>query len=122
MPGDLAREPDGDQVSAEDERVDGAVNAADGGARYRMRRDELSWREVDGEIVVLDERPWTYLHLNETGAAIWSCLVASGDGGATVPELAAALLAEFAVDAVVANADASALVEQLLARELIERA
>lgn len=87
--------------------------------QYRARPDELSWREVEGEIILLDERDWTYLHLNGTGATIWKALA---DGGATLESVVAALTAEYDVDEPTAEADARALLDQLAERGLIEPA
>lgn len=85
---------------------------------YRIREDQLSWREVEDEVVLLDERDWTYLHLNGTGATLWKALA----DGATLGALVDALLGEYEVAREVAAADAQALVEQLVERELVTAA
>lgn len=84
---------------------------------YRARSTELSWREVDGEVVLLDERDWSYLHLNGSGALLWAHL--SGEQGATAEALVSALTDAYAVDAVEARADVNALIADLLTRKLV---
>lgn len=87
--------------------------------QYRARQEELSWREVEGEIVLLDERDWTYLHLNGTGATIWKSLA---DESASLAAVVDAVTAEYDVDRATAEADARALLDQLAERGLIEPA
>lgn len=87
--------------------------------RYHARTTELSWREVEGEIVLLDERDWTYLHLNGTGATIWKVLAGEG---ATVDAVVDAVTAEYDVERATAEQDARALLEQLSERGLVEAA
>lgn len=84
--------------------------------QYRIRAEQLSWREVEGEVVLLDERDWTYLHLNGSGATLWRAL--EGDGN-TVDGLVDALLAEYAVERDVARADTEELLGQLVERGLV---
>lgn len=84
---------------------------------YRARSTELSWREVDGEVVLLDERDWSYLHLNGSGALLWGHL--SGEHGATADALTEALTRAYAVDAADARADVEALLVDLVARALV---
>ena len=40
----------------------------------RLRQDELEWREIDRDIVVLDARNAAYLTLNGSGACCGGCL------------------------------------------------
>jgi hypothetical protein len=57
------------------------------GELIRLRTTELSWRRIDGEIVVLDGVGSVYYALNETGAALWDML----EDGATRADLVSAL-------------------------------
>lgn len=82
---------------------------------YRARAEQLSWREVEGEVVLLDERGWNYLHLNGTGATLWKAL----NDGSTLDALVDALLAEYEVPRAVAEADTRDLLSHLVARGLI---
>ncbi len=83
--------------------------------KYHARTNELSAREVDGTIILLDERDWTYLHLNETGAVLWPLL----EAGATQPELTAALAAAFSMPEADVRADVEAFVAELVAKDLV---
>ena len=38
-------------------------------------KPEVMWREVEGEIIVLDSSDWTYLGVNDSGAALWPLVV-----------------------------------------------
>ena len=56
---------------------------AAGGARkgagveeLRLRTDGLTWREIDGEVIVLDLDQSVYLATNATGALLWDALAA----------------------------------------------
>ena len=55
---------------------------ADG--ELKIRDEELSWRQVGDEIIVLDLRSNAYLSINQSGTALWDMLVegtTSGDDG-----------------------------------------
>jgi hypothetical protein len=77
--------------------------------------DDVEWRAVENEVVVLDLRTQLYLSFNDTGAALWRGVA----DGASIDELAARLAAEFAVDEAVAARDALAFVGDLVQRGLI---
>ncbi len=59
----------------------------------RLRRDDLEWREVEGEVVALDLRSSSYLAVNLSGAKLWSALAA----GTTRDALVRLLVDEFGV-------------------------
>ena len=59
----------------------------------RLREEGLNWREIDGEVVVLDLERSHYLNLNETGAVLWVLLAE----GATQRQLVDRLIEEFDV-------------------------
>ncbi|MBO9531432.1 MAG: PqqD family protein [Solirubrobacteraceae bacterium] len=84
-------------------------------ASFRVRDADVSFREIDGEIIVLDERTWRYLHLNGSGAVLWARLMEGGDA----ESLAAALITEYGIDQELADRDAAAFLADLLERELI---
>ena len=83
----------------------------------KLVSDRLEWREIDGEIVVLDTEASKYLAGNRTAGALWPRLVA----GATRDELIEALVARFDVDAETASRDLDAFLRSLEERGLIER-
>jgi len=55
----------------------------------RLRKTELEWREVDGEVLVFDARASRYFGLTSTGALLWVLLSEGHD-----PDASAAMLAE----------------------------
>lgn len=82
---------------------------------YRVSPN-VQFRAVHDEVVLLDSRDDAYFALNPTGAVVWSVLA-----GGQPPEVAAAeLVAQFGVSPEVARADAAALIDQLVARGLLE--
>lgn len=65
--------------------------------------------------MLLDERTWRYLHLNETGAVLWKQLVE----GSSEAGLRQALVAAYDIDESVAQADVDAFLADLRARDLL---
>jgi hypothetical protein len=59
---------------------------------FRARSEQISWRQVGEEVVILDLETSQYLTLNETGAFLWELLCQKA---MTVEDLVAALLGEF---------------------------
>lgn len=41
---------------------------------WKQRADDLVWREIENEVIVLDLRSAQYLSLNATGALLWEAL------------------------------------------------
>ncbi len=79
---------------------------ADDDTTFRLRQEGLNWREIDGEIVVLDVERSHYLNLNPTGCVLWLMLAE----GATERQLVDKLIAEFDVTEPTARADVEAFV------------
>ena len=77
---------------------------ADDDATLRLRDEGLNWREIDGEVVVLDVERSHYLNLNATGCVLWLMLA----DGATERQLADKLMEEFDVAEPTARADVGA--------------
>src|SRR4051794_11047269 len=77
--------------------------------RLRLRSDQLAWREVEGEIVVLDLTGGVYLSINDSGVALWMRLAE----GATRTELAETLVGEYEVDGDLALRDVDAVIALL---------
>ena len=82
--------------------------------RLTLRADDMHWREIDDEIVVLEARGSTYLAANSSGRVLWRMLAR----GATRDQLAAALVDTYGIDKVAATADADRFVEQVRAAGL----
>ena len=84
-------------------------------SELRLREEDLSWLQIDAEIVAVDVTKSTYLSANESGAVLWSLLV----DGATRAELATALQDRYGIDRDRAEADADAFVAALESRGLL---
>ena len=82
----------------------------------RLRQDAATWRDVDGEVVVLDLAGSRYLGVNGSGRVLWLALA----DGATESELTEALVREFGVPEDRARADVHAFVGDLRQRGLVE--
>jgi hypothetical protein len=81
----------------------------------RLRTEDLEWREIDSDIVVLDGREAAYLTLNGSGALLWRMLSRS----ATRDELVDALLGAYDVDHTTAAADTDAFLTTLSRQGLL---
>lgn len=79
---------------------------ADDDMTLRLREDGLNWREIDGEVVVLDIERSHYLNLNATGCVLWLMLAE----GASKHRLVDKLIEEFDVNEPTAQADVEAFV------------
>ena len=80
---------------------------------------DVVWRDVDGEVVLLNVVTGQYFGLDDVGSAVWAFLVQDGQDGATLAELTERVLAVFDVDAPTASADLEALVTQLVDQQLV---
>ena len=85
-------------------------------AEMRVRISEhVVVRELGGEAVLLHLGTGIYFGLDTVGARIWQLLAGQGDTEAVYAQL----LGEYEVDAVRLRADLDALVEQLIAEQLL---
>lgn len=82
----------------------------------RLREDAISWTDVDGEIVALDEGSAEYIAANAAGGLLWRALAE----GASRDELAGLLSAEFDIGHERAGADTDAFLAELRARDLLD--
>jgi hypothetical protein len=71
---------------------------------------------VEGEIIILDRRNWSYLSVNDSGAALWPLMVEGTDRAALVE----ALRATFGIDERQAQADVAAFLRMLADHDLLE--
>lgn len=83
---------------------------------YRLRDNDLTWMEVQGELVALDADASTYLSANDSGLTLWQALA----DGATREQLVAVLLDAYDVDEARAGADVDAFLADLRERGLVE--
>jgi hypothetical protein len=83
--------------------------------QIRLRQDDVEWREIEGEIVVLDLRRSTYLAVNRIGALLWPRLAA----GATRDVLVQKLVDDFGLQYSTAEPDVDAFLQELRDQELL---
>lgn len=81
----------------------------DGSGQSIRLREDIIWRAVEGEVIVLDRRTWSYLSINPTGAILWPYVVE----GVSRDTLAGALAREFDLDAGRALAEVDEFVSKL---------
>jgi hypothetical protein len=96
------------------------VNDGDGGegspaGAPRLRVDEVVWREVGDDLVVLELSTSTYLTLNGSGKQLW---IGLAEGG-TVPELVERLTALYGIGEEQATGDTEAFLAALAERKLL---
>ncbi len=77
--------------------------------QIRLRQDELEWREIEGEIVVLDLRRSTYLAVNRVGALLWPQL----EAGTTRSALVQIVVDEFGLERAIAERDVDDFLQEL---------
>jgi hypothetical protein len=85
--------------------------------RWKLRDQDLDWREVEGELVALDLRESRYLAINRTGQVLWAALAE----GATEDELTERLVEAFEIERARAAADVDAFTTDLESRGLLVR-
>jgi hypothetical protein len=88
----------------------------DDSQQLKLRGEGLAWREVEGELVVLDLERSSYLSLNPTARLLWAKL----QGGATVDGLVQELMTEFEVERSVAARDVEEFVTICRDQNLLE--
>jgi hypothetical protein len=82
----------------------------------KLRGDALDWREVEGQVVVLDRAGSVYLAVNGSGTVLWPAIVE----GATRSQLVQLLMHNFDIEATRAERDVDAFVASLAERGLLE--
>lgn len=83
---------------------------------YPKRRDDNIWRDIGGEVVILNEDGTQVCILNKTAALVWTL----ADGTRTVEEIAENIHQRFKVSLQEAVADVRELGAQLLEADLVE--
>lgn len=85
------------------------------GELLRLKDDEIVWRSVEDEIVILHRGDWQYLTVNESGTLLWGKLV----DGATRAELVSSLVSEYKIEEARAANDVDAFLDLLSEHELL---
>ena len=80
--------------------------------------DEVSWKVMDGLVIVVHLDSGAYFSLNATASAIWQQVVE----GKSMPEVAEAVAAEFDVGDNDLGADVAACVDEWLENGMIGQA
>ncbi|WP_324649612.1 PqqD family protein [Georgenia sp. H159] len=81
----------------------------------KLRSDDITWQEIDGELVILDTARSVYLTTNVAGAHLAKLLTEDR----TLGDLADALVEEYGIDRATAQADAEAFVADLREKDLL---
>jgi hypothetical protein len=76
-----------------------------------LRAPQMAWQTLDDELVLHNTDGKELLGVNAVGARIWDL----ADGTRSIDEIAAVIVAEFAVDAATAHADVRAYLDALAA-------
>src|ERR1035441_7583075 len=84
------------------------------GSPLKLAEGSLTWREVDGEIVLLDRRSWMYMAVNGSGVLLWKEII----DGAQRSRLVECLCDAYEIDAEVAQRDVDAFLETLRSHSL----
>jgi hypothetical protein len=84
--------------------------------RLRLRAEDVSWREVGDEAVVLESATGTYLTLNASGKLLWQAL----ERGATEGEMVTMLVEQYGIGEELAAADVGTFLDRLRERQLVE--
>ena len=85
------------------------------GGELRLRAEAVQWREVDGEVIALDEQDAAYLAGNSTATLLWRALAE----GTTRDALVQSLCEQYGVDEARAGTDVDAFLNQLRERKLL---
>ncbi len=88
------------------------------GGDMRLRAGDLTWREIDGDLVILDLRSSTYLTANSSASVLMKELAEEKSND----QLVQALVEAYNIPAAQAEADVTAFVETLVNEGLLEPA
>lgn len=87
------------------------------GGDMKLRADDITWREIDGDLVILDLRSSSYLTTNASGAVLMKELTQDR----TDEELVGALVIVFGISESQAQADVKSFIEALADGGLLEQ-
>src|SRR5919204_4058973 len=85
------------------------------GGAFRIRKDVV-FRELEGEMVLLNLATGIYFGLDSVGTRIWGLI----DGHRSADEIVSAVTAEYDVDAETCTADLARFFQALQDNELVE--
>jgi hypothetical protein len=93
------------------------IEGSSASPELRLRSADLHWQAVEGDLLVLDVRNELYLELNQSGALLWELLAR----GTSRTELVDRLMRVYDLAPKRAASDVDCLLEELAARDLLER-
>ena len=93
-----------------EERESSPAIISDMTAELRPRESDLSWREVDGSVVILDLRNSAFLDLNASGSFLW---LAMTQERRSALDLAQILMSRFGLQEAQAMDDVSTFIAKL---------
>jgi Coenzyme PQQ synthesis protein D (PqqD) len=93
------------------------IEGSSASADLRLRSADLFWQAIDGDVLVLDLRKELYLEVNRSGALLWELLAR----GTRRTELVDRLVRAYDLAPERALSDVDRLLEELSARDLLER-
>jgi hypothetical protein len=85
--------------------------------QLRLQKQHVEWREVDGEVIALEQKQSAYLAANQSGSLLWRALA----GGTSEVELVRLLMSQYGIDADTARTDVDGFVSNLDQMGLLER-
>lgn len=80
---------------------------------------DVVWRDVDGEVVLLNVVTGQYFGLDNVGSQVWILLQSAGADGANLHTLCEQVTQAFDVDAATAERDLTALLTELHGQQLL---
>ena len=81
------------------------------------RNEEIAWRVIDGEALLVDPKDSRIYPLNTVGTAIWELL----DGRKRCGDIAAAISEEFEADESAIQKDVRKFLEDMVEKGLVKR-
>lgn len=84
---------------------------------FPKRRVDVTTREVDGQILILDRRHDDVHQLNTSASYVWQCCT----GQMSAEEIAMSMAQNFSIDQKDAERDVADLISQLTALDLLEK-
>lgn len=87
------------------------------GTRYKINKDKVASRIINGEAVLLNLDNGFYYSLNKTGSEVWQCL----QEGKNTDEIIALLEKTYSQDEAKLKKDVTSLINDLAKEELIAK-
>lgn len=84
--------------------------------RYKIR-EEILWKLIDGETVIVDPNKDSYSYLNSTGTQVWKML----NEEYPIPRIEKELADRYDVPESTLKKDVADIIDKLLNQELIEK-